>query len=180
MVMAPKPGLAGCWGLARTSPWRAFKRNNDGGVRRLGQGVRLIALGAKEEEQHAKKEEQLLEAWAAFAVVGVGHCVGYLGDRVHRWTRECVQSLGRVVGNVRWLRHAVSTLREALVPGCVGLFTDVNWGDERSRDGWVAGSLVQDGTLASPPAWCGITCAATSLSTAAAEWVAPLQTGKRR
>ena len=123
------------------------------------------ALGAKE-------EEQLMGIWAALAVIGMWHCVGYLGERVHRWTRECDQSLGRVVGNLRWLRHAVLTLREAPVSGCAGSVTDVNWGDERSRGGWVEGSLVQDGTLASSLAWCSSTCAATPDSTAAAGWAA--------
>ena len=42
--------------------------------------------------------------WAALAVIGMWHCVGYLGERVHRWTRECDQSLGRVVGDLLWLR----------------------------------------------------------------------------
>ena len=86
--------------------------------------------------------------------------------------------VGRVVGNVRRLRHAASTLREALVPRCVGLFTDGNWGDERSRGGRVAGSLMQGGTPASSLAWYGITCTATSFPTASAEWVAPAADGK--
>lgn len=37
------------------------------------------ALGAKE-------EEQLMGIWAALAVIGMWHCAGYLGERVHRWT----------------------------------------------------------------------------------------------
>ena len=59
--MALKPGLAGCWGLARTSPRQAFKRYDGNGARGLGQGVRLTTLGAKEVEQHTKQEEQLLD-----------------------------------------------------------------------------------------------------------------------
>ena len=79
--------------------------------------MRLIALRAKEEEQHAKEEEQhakqeeqLMNVWAALAVVGMRHRVDYPGERRHRWTPECDQSLGRVVGDLLWLRCVVVAL----------------------------------------------------------------------